>query len=171
LTRQIGGINQYQLNFNDKGYTGKTVFGKNKGDLLDVESTLLYTGNQSHNIIALEKFSEEYTLLNTNILSATNVDYIDVNTYALSSYNNTWGWGPILPANVDGIDIKDYYEFYEFNNTIEGSLLQKFIDFDNANNTYLTAAATFADYSDKWGIAESVISHNLYTNLNLISGS
>lgn len=171
LSRQIGGSNQYQLNFNDKGYTGKTVFGKNKGDLLNVESTLLYTGDKSHNIVALEKFSEEYTLLNTNILSATNIDYIDTNTYALSSYNNTWGWGLILPNDVDGIDIKDYYEFYEFNDTIEGSLLQKFIDFDNINNTYLTDTTSFAEYSDKWGIAESVISHNLYTNLSLISGS
>jgi hypothetical protein len=171
LTRQIGGVNQYQLNFNDKGYTGKTVFGKNKGDLLNINSALLYTGDQSRNIIALEKFSEEYTLLNTNILSATNIEYIDTNTYALSSYNNTWGWGLVLPNDVDGIGIKDYYEFYEFNNTIEGSLLQKFIDFDNINNTYLTDVVSFADYSDKWGIVESVISHNLYTNLNLISGS
>lgn len=170
ISRQKGGVNQYQLNFNDKGFTGKTVFGKNKGDLLPVETTVLHTGSQSRNIIALEKFSEEYSLINTNILSASNVNYNGSNTYPLSTYNNTWGWGLVLPKGVEGIDIANYYQFYEFNDSIEGSLLQKFIDFDNTENTYITSLTSAEDYSMKWGEMENIISHNLYTNLNLISG-
>ncbi len=168
VSRQRGGYNQFQLNFDDKGYSSKIIFGKNKGELLPVATTILKTGPESKNIIALEKFSDEYTVVNTNILSATNVDYIDTDSYPLSSYNDTWGWGLVLPNNYE---LSNYYEFYDFVDTIEGSLLQKFIDFDNNTNTYLTALTSIEDYSKKWGIAENVISHNLYTNLSLISGS
>ena len=171
ISRQKGGTNQYQLNFNDKGFTNKTVFGKNKGDLLPVDTTILHTGPESRNIIALEKFSEEYSLINTNILSASDVEYNGVNTYPLSTYNSTWGWGLVLPAGVEGIDITDYYQFYDFDSTTEGSLLQKFVDFDNIENTYITSLTSDEDYSRKWGEMENIISHNLYTNLNLISGS
>ena len=170
LSKQLGGRNQFQNNFNDKGFTSKTKFGKNKGSKLDIGSTVLNTGSRSRDIIAYEKFSEKYTVINTNILSATNVPYVSANSYALSSYNPTWGWGLVIPNNVSGIDIEKYYEFYNFDKTIEGSYQEKFIDFDNVNNTYLTSITSYNDYIKKYGIAEKVIAHNLYTNLDLISG-
>ena len=163
-------VNQYQLNFNDKGYTDKTVFGKNKGDMLPVDSTLLHTGDQSTNIIAFEKFSEKYTLVNTNVLSATNVDYVSPGVYPLSSYNDTWGWGLVLPYEVVE-DVSLYYDFYEFVDSVEGSLLQKIIDFDNPANTYLVDSPTYKEFAEKWGIAENVIAYNLYSSLDLISSS
>ena len=110
-------------------------------------------------------------LVNTNILSATDVNYTSHNAYPLSAYNRSWGWGLVMPNNITGIDINKYYQFYDFIDTIEGSYLQKFIDFDNANNTYLNSLTSYNQYIDKWGVAEKVISHNLYTNLGLISGS
>lgn len=76
-----------------------------------------------------------------------------------------------MPTSITSADINKYYVFYDFIDTIEGSYLQKFIDFDNVNNTYLTSLTSYDQYIDKWGIAEKVISHNLYTNLGLISGS
>ena len=104
-------------------------------------------------------------------MSASDVEYNGVNTYPLSTYNSTWGWGLVLPAGIEGIDITDYYQFYDFDSTTEGSLLQKFVDFDNIENTYITSLTSDEDYSRKWGEMENIISHNLYTNLNLISGS
>ena len=170
ISKQMGGVNQFQYNFNDKGFTGKGTFGKNKGDKLKFSSTILNTGNQSRDIIAYEKFSEKYTVINTNILSATNVPYVSANAYPLSGYNNSWGWGLVIPDNISGLDIEKYYEFYNFDKTIEGSYQQKFIDYDNPHNTYLTAVTSYDDYAKKYGIAEKVIAHNLYTNLDLISG-
>ena len=170
LSRQLGGRNQYQFNFDDKGFTNKTVYGKNKGVKLNIANTVLNTGEQSRDIIAYEKFSEKYTLVNTNVISATDVDYLSANAYPLSAYNNTWGWGLVVPRNVTGIDIEKYYEFYDFNATIDGTYTQKFIDFDNAENTYLLNVTSFKQYNEKWGVAENIISHNLYTNLGFISG-
>ena len=171
VSKQLGGRNQFQGNFDSKGYTTKEFFGKNRGDKLPIESTILRTGAESKNILAYEKFSNQYKLVNTNILSATNIEYSNDGIYPLSSYNNTWGWGLLIPVDVFGNDISDYYEFYDFNDTIEGTYLQKFIDFDNVNNTYLTTLTSYSQYTEKWGIVENIISHNLYTNLGLISGS
>ena len=170
LSRQLGGKNQYQLNFDDKGFTSKTVYGKNKGAKLNIENTVLNTGEQSRDILAYEKFSEKYSIVNTNVISATNVEYLSTNAYPLSAYNNSWGWGLVIPSTVTGIDIEKYYEFYDFNKTIDGTYTQKFIDFDNENNTYLTNITSFKQYNEKWGVAENIISHNLYTNLGFISG-
>jgi hypothetical protein len=172
ISRQKGASNQFQLNFNNKGYTNQTVFGVNRGQLLPIETTLLRIdigqNKQSKNIIALEKFSNEYSLVNTNIISASNVIFRDDGSYPLSSYNDTWGWGLVLPN--DNFKLQNYYEFYDFVDTVEGSILQKFIDFDNPLNTYISTLTSMDDYIKKWGIADNVISHNLYTNLGLISG-
>ena len=171
VSRQLGSKNQFQGNYDTKGYISKEFYGKNRGDLLPIETTLLETGANSKNILAYEKFSNQYKLVNTNILSATDIDYTSHNAYPLSAYNRSWGWGLIMPNTITGIDINKYYKFYDFIDTVEGSYLQKFIDFDNQNNTYLTSLTSYNQYIDKWGVAEKVISHNLYTNLGLISGS
>ena len=49
-------------------------------------------------------------------------------------------------------------------------ILRSLFDFDNENNTYLTNITSFKQYNEKWGVAENIISHNLYTNLGFISG-
>jgi len=162
--------NQFQGNFDDKGFTSKTVFGKNKGDVLPVDTTILHTGDQSKYILAFEKFSENYTLVNTNLLSAIEVDYITSSTYALSSYNDTWGWGLIVPVSTTGIDIQDYYEFYDYDNTIDGTLIEDFIDYTNSNCTYLQTVTSYDEIMEKDGIAENLLQYNLYTNCGLISG-
>jgi len=169
-SRQINKINQFQSNFDDKGFTSKSVFGKNKGDLLPFDTSILYTGDDSKYILTYEKFSENYTLVNTNILSASEVDFRTTNSYALSSWNDTWGWGLIVPPNTRGSDILDFYEFYNYDNTIDGTIIEDFIDYNNYNCTYLQAVTAYSQVMDKDGIADSLLQHNLYTNCGLISG-
>lgn len=169
-SRQIKKVNQYQDNYNDNGFTSKTVFGKNKGAYLPIESTVLYTGSSSKYILAYERFSENFSLVNTNILSATDIEYKTNNSYALSSYNNSWGWGLVIPAGLSGIGISDFYDFFDYDNTIEGSLIEDFIDYANDNCTYLQNISSFGQIMDKNGVADSLLQHNLYSNCGLISG-
>ena len=143
LSNQKGMKNQFQKNFDDRGFTSKTVYGKNKGNKISVENGILQTGDNSEDIIAYEKFSNKYTLLNTNVISASNVPYLSASTspgvsaYPLSGYNTTWGWGLVVPKTSLGLGIRDFYEFYKFVPGIEGGYIQKFIDFTNEKNTYL----------------------------------
>ena len=169
-SRQINKINQFQSNFNDKGFTSKSIFGKNKGDLLSFDTSILHTGDDSKYILTYEKFSENYTLVNTNILSASDVNFQTANSYALSSWNDTWGWGLIVPPNTRGSDILDFYEFYDYDNTVDGTIIEDFIDYNNYNCTYLQAVTAYSQVMGKDGIADSLLQHNLYTNCGLISG-
>lgn len=169
-SRQMVRYNQYQDNFDNKGFASKTVFGKNKGEVLPINSTVLHTGLSSKYILAYERFSENYSLINTNILSATDVDYKTDNSYALSSYNNSWGWGLVLPDGLSGTGISDFYDFFDYDNTIEGSLIDDFIDYANTNCTYLQSVTAIDQITGKDGIADHLLQYNLYNNCGLISG-
>jgi hypothetical protein len=171
LSKQLGEKNNYQFNFDDKGVLSKNFYGKNKGIELKINTTILNTGSASKYIIGYERFSEKYLLLNTNILSASNIQYLSANAYALSSYNNSWGWELVLPSDITPEDLTKYYRFYEFNDNIEGSYLQKFIDFDNPLNTYLTTITSFSDYAMDGGVIDSYLSKNILTNLRLLSSN
>ena len=106
LSLQKGNINYYNLDFNDNGLIISKTLGKNKGNLLPFTATKLNTGKNSKKIIAYEKFSEIYTLLDTNILSARDFRYMDIETetYALSDYNTSWGWNLVLPPGLGDVD-------------------------------------------------------------------
>jgi len=101
-----GSINYFNFDYDDKGLFISKTLGKNKGDYLPFTETILSTGSNSKKIVAYEKFSETYSLLDTNILSAKEFRYLDRNTqtYALSDYNNTWGWKLVLPKGLGSVD-------------------------------------------------------------------
>jgi len=171
--RLFGQLNQYEQNFDNKGYTNSPKYGLNKGDKLYVDSTILSAGSgvQPSYILAYEKFSETYTPVNTNLLYLTNylTTAFSVSTYSLSSYDTSWGWNLVLPIGVVGADIETYYDFYQFIPGIEGSLLQKFLDFDNPNNTLTITNSSYNDYIKIGGIMDEILLNNIYTNLEILS--
>lgn len=174
LSYQKGGRNQYSSNFDTKGYVTNNVYGKNKGDKLNFFTSILYRNESPtyyKQIVAYEKFSKIYTVLSPLIPDAQNVTYIDpvTKSYPLSTYSSDWGWGLILPNNINNVDIPKYYDFYEYNNVVDGALIQKFIDFDNHNNTYLDQPVTYFDYAKTGGIIDNIITHHLLTNTGIIS--
>ncbi len=179
-----GAYNYYNLDFNDKGYT-TNLYGKNKGKLLDINTYNITAGVP---IIAKEKFSNKYSLINTNLITKTTVlselnsiypginkvnnDYI----YPLKEYklennnilsNNSkklsdigWGWNLILPSRFN---LSDYYEFYEYIEHYSGEILDNTLDFDNIYNTIqLNNIDTLDDWED---IKTNYISQTLYNNL------
>jgi hypothetical protein len=120
-----GSRDYFTQNFNDRGYYnqeiikngGEVIYGYNKGLELDLLTTILTASLSSGNdIIAYEKFSESYTILNTKLLSTEYINFIDLvnKTYALSTYHPYWGWGLQLPDTYQPEDISKYYLFYEY---------------------------------------------------------
>ena len=169
----FGQLNQYQSNFNDKGYVNSGIYGLNKGNELIISTALLSAGPNvfPSNIIAYEKFSKIYTPVNTNLINLPSYRRIVGTTYEyeLSSFNNTWGWNLILPPGVSGIEVSKYYEFYEFIPGIQGSLLQKFIDFNNPNNTLSITNSSYNDFIKEGGIMDNILLYSLYTGVELLS--
>jgi len=163
LTLQKGFINNYNQNFNDKGYENSNIFGLNKGVELDFNTTVLKTGPESKPIIAYEKFSENYTLLDTNLLSTYDFRYNgdNTNTYSLSDYDKNWGWGLVVPDNLfektfisfenntvskNGNNLKD--KFLTLQNNVHRLLDENFDnikgDINNVKNFY-----RFFEFNDK----------------------
>lgn len=170
----FGQKNQYQENFNDKGYVKSPKYGLNKGIELPILTTVLSAGLgvTPNVIISYEKFSKNYSVVNTNLPYLTNTyqtTSFSVSTYPLSSFNASWGWNLILPPGVSGVDISKYYEFYQFVSGIEGSLLQKFIDFDNPNNTLQITNSSYSNYVSQGGIMDNILLYSLYTGLEILS--
>jgi hypothetical protein len=165
----FGQINQFQGNFDPKGSISKQIYGKNKGDKLNVKTSLLTAGPSVYpsQVIAHEKFSNIYTLVNTNL--PTLQPLTTTLLYPLSNFDSTWGWNLVLPAGVSGIAIQDYYDFYNFKPGIESSPLQQFIDFSNTNTTLLSTNSSYDAFTQQGGIIDNILLYNLFTNLEILS--
>lgn len=209
-----GSRNKYAEDFNDYGYDRKSIidmggtvqYGKNKGDQLDFFTTELVTGNESVPIIAYERFSETYKLINTNLLSSAFVEFredaawvlqqengvpeINDNwilqeggenigseqfigdplqfnyVYSLSSYNENWGWGLILPeSGWTASDIPKYYTFFEYVSGFENSQNEGVINWADA----LTTVSESISSKDDWDNARvDIIYKTLSKGLQLI---
>ncbi len=155
----FGTTNKFNENFSDFGYTTKDVYGKNLGDKID---TTTYTITAGTDIVAYEKFSKIYKLLNTyQPLCASTPT---ASSYKLSSYNPNWGWPLVLPQDTSLQSINTYYDFYEFDSQIAGNIVGGVLNFTHTtvpfdiDNTLLL---------DKSGIYENIISDTLYQSLSL----
>jgi hypothetical protein len=89
LSKLKGSRNKFAENLDDKGYDnisirengGTPEYGVNKGRKLDFFKTLLISGKLSKPIIAYERFSGNYTLVNTNLNESS---YVTFEPYVIS---------------------------------------------------------------------------------------
>ena len=171
-SKLFGQTNQWQGNFNTKNFVNNSIYGANLGPQLDFNSTILSAGSaiQPNYIVTLENFSQTFNLVNTNLINLTCYQTVVdlVSTYPLSALDNTWGWGLILPTDQNpnpGL----YYNFYQYIPTVQGSLLQKFIDFNNPNNTLSITNSAYTDYIGEGGIMDNILLDNVYTGLDILT--
>ena len=143
--------NKFNQDFDDKGRPNSGI-GKNLGNELKFSDTLS-GGENFKPVIAYEKFSKKYIMLNTDPTSSFDFRYLGSNkTFQLSSYNTNWGWGLILPKEVGNFtylkdennnnlvleddfrilnesggistsEILEYYTFYEYVSTTNDSII------------------------------------------------
>ena len=158
-----GYANKFANNFDIKGYSSKEEYGKNLGNQI---TTLTYTITAGIDIVALEKFSNTYKLLNTYIpLSASSIT-LNNQTYKLSSYNDTWGWPLILPGNFTSRDFDKYYTFFEYVSTYDGTITDYTLDFNNSMCT-IPQSASYNDLYKQTGIFDHILRDKLASQLRL----
>lgn len=149
-----GELNKYKYDFN-KRFTTNPDIGRNLGNKISPVSGII---TQSTPIVAYEKFSNLYKLVNTfNLLS----------TVPLSTYNYNWGWGLVAPKSISGVKISNYYDFYEYINIVEGSVYNNVIDFNNPLNTLSPYSSSYKEWSKKDGIMQNALSYELTKGLKL----
>jgi len=150
----LGKTNEFTENFDIKGRSNKSEYGRNLGDEID---TLSYVVSADNPIVALEKFSNKYTLLNTNQpISATGAEY-----YPLSTYANDWGWPLVMPSTYIPQDIYKYYKFFSYIDQPDASIVGSLVDFDNIN-TNISQNSTNEELRD---IFDTLILDNIYSSV------
>jgi len=167
-----GSRNKFDLNFDSKGYNteeiikngGTPIYGINKGKELTFDTAILTAGKS---IIAYEKFSETYKLLNTDVLSSNYINFIDpINkTYPLSSYHEYWGWGLSLPDTYNNIQIPNYYQFFEFIEKYSDEQTEGIINWQSNNTSDLENIESVQDWNE---ICKQTLLYSLAKGLQVI---
>ena len=155
-----GTENKFKENFNDKGITTKEVYGKNLGNKID---TTTYTVTAGTDIVALEKFSNNYSLLNTY----QPVCAVDTLQYKLSEYNTNWGWPLVLPTTYTIADLSKFYTFYEYTSGYEGTVLDGLINYSDILNSFEITTALSSFKGDN-NIEDVAIRNSLFSSLSII---
>jgi hypothetical protein len=186
--------NKFNQDFDNKGRPNSGL-GQNLGNKLKLSDTLS-GGDNFKPVIAYEKFSKKYIMLNTDPTSSFDFRYLGTNnTYQISSYNTNWGWGLVLPKGVgnfyylkdendnnlvlednfrilnenNGIstsEILEYYTFYEYISTTNDSNLFAFYDDSNVNSTSDLSSLSAIDNS-----IDEIILKDLYSGTKLLGSS
>lgn len=163
-SRLFGSQNKFKENFKTFGYYDSDLYGSNLGE----EITINYTITAGQDIVAFEKFGGNYTLLNTYLpLCASSISVSANNTYALSSYNSTWGWNLTLPSGPAAVVLPNYYLFYKYKPGIDGTITDSIINFEDSNTTLSFNTSSYSDWSQKSGIISNIVSQKLYSKLKL----
>jgi len=155
-----GTENVFSENFNDRGITTKEKYGKNLGSEID---TYAYTVTAGTDIVALEKFSNSYCLLNTY----QPICAVDTLQYKLSEYSSDWGWPLVLPQSFISTDLSKFYTFYEYTSGFEGTVYDGIINYSDILNTFNVSTALSSFKGDN-NIEDIAIRNALFSSLSII---
>lgn len=157
--RLMGTPNKFKENFDPKGHTQKDEFGINLGNQINTDTYMITAGVP---IVALEKFSGDYTLLNT----FQPVCAVATNMFKLSSYTGNWGWPLVLPTDFVYRDFPKYYYFFEYVDQFDNRNTNFTIDFANPM-TRLLSSTSNNELFRRDGVFENMIANTLYDSLSL----
>jgi len=158
-TRLFGSVNTYNEDFDTRGYYNSDVYGTNLGSEVSIFQTI--TAGQG--LVAYERFGNIFKVISTYQPTSA----VNSNSYAISAYNDSWGWGLVLPDTGYGVKIKDYYTFYNHIPTVEGSIKDSIINFEDTNTTIVPTISSYSNWSLQDGIIANLISNQLYKGLDL----
>lgn len=159
-TNLLGTSNKFKQNLDVWGRTSKDEYGINIGEKIN---TLTYRVSAGTPIVALEKFSNTYNLLNTY----QPISAVGSRIYSLSSYNSDFGWPMVLPSDFTFKDFEKYYLFFEYDEKIDGRVVGGLVDFENEKTTIKSNLSQNDLFKDN-GIVDSLFNDSLYKSLNLI---
>ena len=171
-------LNNYNYNFDNKGYTDNNKYGINLGSEINL-TDVLSGGVNYQPIVAYDKFAEEYIFLNSDPTSAFDFRFLKGTVglnFCLSSYNSKWPWPLILPGNIGNLtsfvneSASDNFTLTDFILTEDNNRLVKegeITDFNEISKYY-----TFYNYTSTINGSKLdyiLDSSNSFTNISLSS--
>jgi hypothetical protein len=159
-TKLFGTTNKFRENLDVRGHTTKEKYGKNIGSQLNTMSYIVSAGTD---IVAMEKFSNTYKVLNT----WQPVSAVEMTIYPLSGYNSDWGWPLVLPSEFSFEDMEKYYLFFNYNNEYDNTVMGGVIDFDNEKTTVSINLSSSEIYNPN-GLFDKMFLSTLYRSLSIV---
>jgi hypothetical protein len=158
-----GESNKYNLNFNGKGtIPPNSVYGINLSDEIDTKTSVVTSGQP---IVAYEKFSELYTVVNDKNIAGYSLSSV----IPLSAFSYDWGWNLVAPRSISGTDISIYYRFYQFNPQFNAKYYDNIINWTDPYTTLKPSMSSFELWSKDNGIMQTLISYELSKGLRLFT--
>jgi hypothetical protein len=159
-----GEKNTFNSNFDKKGYLNNPLYGSNLGNTISPVSGTITVGMP---VVALETFSDLYSLTNTNIIPG----YVIGDVIPLSTFSYNWGWGLVAPRSVSGTDIGNYYSFNEYIDGIEGSYYNNIINWYDPLTLLKPSLSSYRDWSKTDGIMQNILSYEITKGLKLFTSA
>jgi hypothetical protein len=159
----FGTTNSYNRNFALSSY--KYFKNNNLGGEIDIATGTFVAGKP---IVTFELFSEKYKLITNTIVP--NYNYGDI--VPLSSVNYNWGWELVTGTKQQfGLELKQYYKFYEFIPNQTPELYDNIINFESELTTISPEQSSFQDWSKFAGKMDNILSYGFYRGLGLFDAS
>lgn len=158
-----GEQNKFNSNFNGKGTIPPNyIYGINLGDELNTLTDVITSGQP---IVAYEKFSEIYTIVNDKNIAGYSLSSV----LPLSTFNYDWGWGLVAPKSVSGTQISNYYKLYSFNPQYNNKFYDNIINWNDPHTTLSYNQSSYQEWTRDSGIMQTLISYELSKGLRLFT--
>ena len=159
----VGNSNKFSEFFDSKFGTKDAI---NLGKEIDIYTHVL-TGGVDNYIVAYEKFNKKHTIQNANLPVNSTIEYInsELQTFALSTYHPSWGWGLVLPANYNTRDIFNSYSFFEYIKTTDDTQITGMLNWSSPQTTITNNVTSLSSWNNT---VENIFYHTLAAGLNLI---
>ena len=175
ICRLLGDYERVNDNFSTQYYTSSAA--SRNVNLNSPITTLTYEISSGTNIVALQKFNDEYILIKPQKVSSMAVsgqNALTLSSYPLSTYNEYSNWGWSLDTSVSGASGLDlFYEFYPYTTydttASAENIKNSIIDY---NNPYTTISRSTSSLSGSWqnndgGIIFKNLDYQIRKGLNL----
>ena len=141
-------------------------------DELDTGTYMVTAGTK---IVAKQLYDNQFKIINPMYLSGTGSEPFSASvgssslvwSYPLSAYHVNWGWG--LYNDINGIDIKEYYKFYSYNQEYNNTQQEGIIDWDNPLTTLVDNLCTINTWTEDDGIIDIMLDYELRKGLNMFT--
>mgnify|MGYP001207064393 CR=1 FL=1 len=142
-------------------------------DELDASTYMVSAGTK---LVAKQLYDSQFKLINPMYLSGTGSEPFSatangislVSAYPLSSYHVNWGWG--LYNDINGLDIKEYYKFYSYNEEYNNTQQEGLIDWENSLTT-VKELSHINTWAEDDGIIDVMLDYELRRGLNMFTDS
>jgi hypothetical protein len=159
-SKLFGTPNQYSYTFTALGNQQPSNLGK----FLNTSSD---TFSASETLVVKEKFSNIYRTIKMPLLSG----YPATRVLSLSNYTSAWNLPLILPPSLIGSDVGLYYDFYRFNYTPLGNIVDSVINWNDDTVTLQYTNSSYSAWTSQDGIMDNIINYEMSKGLRLFTSA